>query len=115
MLHTHEVTSSILVSSTFFGSLLIRGRKFGRVVKAVALGAILVRGRGSNPLACNFFCTSFLSTGGYVYIFVTVYDRRWWCANESTTALGTIKITKGGVLVASIQVRRVHEHSWPSG
>ena len=34
---------------------MVRGRKFGRVVKAVALGAILVRGRGSNPLACNFF------------------------------------------------------------
>ena len=31
------------------------GCKFGRVVKAVALGAILVRGRGSNPLACIFF------------------------------------------------------------
>jgi hypothetical protein len=34
---------------------MVHGRKFGRVVKAVALGAILVRGRGSNPLACNFF------------------------------------------------------------
>ena len=32
------------------------GCKFGRVVKAVALGAILVRGRGSNPLACTNFC-----------------------------------------------------------
>ena len=28
---------------------------FGRVVKAVALGAILVRGVGSNPTGCSFF------------------------------------------------------------
>ena len=56
VLHTHEVTSSILVSSTFFCFVFRHGRKFGRVVKAVALGAILVRGRGSNPLACIFFC-----------------------------------------------------------
>ena len=36
------------------------GCKFGRVVKAVALGAILVRGRGSNPLACiSFFLVWF--------------------------------------------------------
>jgi hypothetical protein len=53
--HTHEVTSSILVSSTFFAFVSVDGRKFGRVVKAVALGAILVRGRGSNPLACIIF------------------------------------------------------------
>ena len=37
---------------------MIHGRKFGRVVKAVALGAILVRGRGSNPLACTNFLLS---------------------------------------------------------
>ena len=29
--------------------------KFGRVVKALALGASLERGTGSNPVACNFF------------------------------------------------------------
>jgi hypothetical protein len=30
-------------------------RKFGRVVKALALGASLERGMGSNPIACNNF------------------------------------------------------------
>jgi hypothetical protein len=39
----------------FFSFYSIHRRKFGRVVKAVALGAILVRGRGSNPLACIIF------------------------------------------------------------
>ena len=29
--------------------------KFGRVVKALALGASLERGVGSNPTACTFF------------------------------------------------------------
>ena len=29
--------------------------KLGRVVKALALGASLERGAGSNPAACNFF------------------------------------------------------------
>lgn len=29
--------------------------KLGRVVKALALGASLERGTGSNPVACNFF------------------------------------------------------------
>jgi hypothetical protein len=29
--------------------------KFGRVVKALALGASLERGMGSNPIACNVF------------------------------------------------------------
>ena len=39
-----------------FGCLLLRipsSSKFGRVVKALALGASLERGRGSNPLACK--------------------------------------------------------------
>jgi hypothetical protein len=44
----------------FFLLLYNRRRKFGRVVKAVALGAILVRGRGSNPLACIFFTLFFI-------------------------------------------------------
>ena len=29
--------------------------KFGRVVKALALGGSLERGTGSNPVACSFF------------------------------------------------------------
>ena len=32
-----------------------RTRKFGRVVKALALGASLERGVGSNPTACTFW------------------------------------------------------------
>ena len=32
-------------------------RKFGRVVKALALGASLERGTGSNPVACNRFAS----------------------------------------------------------
>ena len=32
---------------------LKRGCKFGRVVKALALGASLERGMGSNPIACT--------------------------------------------------------------
>jgi hypothetical protein len=39
----------------FFALIPVDRGKFGRVVKAVALGAILVRGRGSNPLACIIF------------------------------------------------------------
>ena len=31
-------------------------RKLGRVVKALALGASLERGTGSNPVACSLFC-----------------------------------------------------------
>ena len=31
------------------------GGKFGRVVKALALGASLARGMGSNPIACIIF------------------------------------------------------------
>ena len=34
----------------------IEKRKFGRVVKALALGASLERGTGSNPVACIHFC-----------------------------------------------------------
>jgi hypothetical protein len=37
--------------------------KFGRVVKALALGASLERGMGSNPIAC-IFC---LSPGGVAH------------------------------------------------
>ena len=36
------------------GSWLFHSRKFGRVVKALALGASLERGMGSNPIACIF-------------------------------------------------------------
>lgn len=47
-----------LVEQSFFGlrTLLAdntRRRKFGRVVKALALGASPARGMGSNPIACT--------------------------------------------------------------
>ena len=32
-----------------------RSSKFGRVVKALALGASLERGMGSNPIACSYY------------------------------------------------------------
>jgi hypothetical protein len=38
--------------------------KFGRVVKALALGASLERGMGSNPIACNTFYSSRRSWAG---------------------------------------------------
>ena len=41
----HRVRSEVSVTRT---------RKFGRVVKALALGASLERGVGSNPTACTF-------------------------------------------------------------
>ena len=39
----------------FLGSLFPRRCNFGRVVKALALGASLERGMGSNPIACIIF------------------------------------------------------------
>ena len=52
-----EVAGSIPASPLdyFYFSLLKHGSVFGRVVKAVALGAILVRGTGSNPVARMIF------------------------------------------------------------
>ena len=49
--------SSILTGCNFFSLSPVAQcvRKFGRVVKALALGASLERGTGSNPVACRFF------------------------------------------------------------
>lgn len=52
---------------------MIHGRKFGRVVKAVALGAILVRGRGSNPLACNFFLLDVFVVLLFSFLFASLF------------------------------------------
>ena len=38
--------------------------KFGRVVKALALGASLARGMGSNPIACTLLFVSVTSVMG---------------------------------------------------
>ena len=48
----------------FFFGWIGQGSKFGRVVKALALGASLERGMGSNPIAC-IFC---LSLGGVAHL-----------------------------------------------
>ena len=48
-MHTEEPVGTVGYSCAFANN-----SKFGRVVKAVALGAILERGMGSNPIACNF-------------------------------------------------------------
>ena len=45
-------------------------RKLGRVVKALALGANLVRGTGSNPVACNFCCVLFFIYYCYYYFII---------------------------------------------
>ena len=37
------------------GTFFVQHSKFGRVVKALALGASLERGMGSNPIACMLF------------------------------------------------------------
>ena len=47
--------SSSLTSGALFD--LRTSRKLGRVVKALALGASLERGTGSNPVACSLFRT----------------------------------------------------------
>jgi hypothetical protein len=61
-------TSSSLV---FLSLRLARGEwcKFGRVVKALALGASLARGMGSNPIACNrsLFGMGDISLGGVAH------------------------------------------------
>ena len=43
------------LESQMYGDLVVTDHecKFGRVFKAVALCAILERGMGSNPIACN--------------------------------------------------------------
>jgi hypothetical protein len=51
---------------------------FGRVVKAVALGAILVRGTGSNPVARIFFLEAPDRTRRIARMFLKfVWDLAW--------------------------------------
>ena len=50
----------------FFFGWIGQGSKFGRVVKALALGASLERGMGSNPIACKIFWSWLTVTFGGV-------------------------------------------------
>ena len=56
-------SSSVSLFGPHFLSVSMVG-KFGRVVKALALGASLARGMGSNPIACTLLFVRITSVMG---------------------------------------------------